>query len=168
MSVSTALVCIASVPCVAQLEVSDLANLRNFFRLLPVRFGYLKTAARFGYLKDCCFGRRGFGSTPSAGPRWKPIDECTHQQHVASQQPGVRILRCWQQQLEVSVYYWLCVFVGFNVAQHSVGVLQASPPKSRSLSDREALLSLDPMNRCETSNDRCGLAILKHTNHYKG
>ena len=51
---------IVSVRCVAQLEVSDLANLigTSSYRLLPVRFGYLKDCCnlRFGYVKelDCC------------------------------------------------------------------------------------------------------------------
>ena len=51
-------------------------------------------------------------------------NECTHQQHVASQQPGVRILRCWlQQQSTKYQFIAACVHSSVsNVALHCMDV----------------------------------------------
>ena len=102
------------------------------------RFGYVitwKAAARFGYVKDCCkvwiperLLRRCRGLKHTQCGATLETDECTHQQRVASQQPGVRILRCWQQQQSIQSML-MCAFVGFQRSP-TLGVLQASMPNT--------------------------------------
>ena len=100
-----------------------------------------KTAASFGHLherllqglytwKTAALGVEAW-STPSVGPRIGNRSTNAHQQRVASQQPRVGILRCWQQQLSTKYQIYCCVHSSVSsVAPHWVTVLQASTPKA--------------------------------------
>ena len=87
-----------------------------------------KTAARFGYLKDCWFGRRGLKHTQCGATL--ETDECVHQQHVASQQPGVRIIDMPAAATVYEVSIYCCMHVCMLVSIVVPHWPRASTPKA--------------------------------------